>query len=761
MTARFSQRCRYVPVLLLCTFCWLAAAATSARIEPSYRVTSVTGLVHTAAPTSKARLVKKRDQLLPGDTVRVAGVARCEIALSGRDTLRLNEDSRVVLGAVTPRSTWTDGECNLALLQGEAYVRAPDSVAGVSYSYRFPLGTLRTSTARMAMEYDSLRSYFALKVLSGVVTVRIQGLPDVRVAACSLFVHNGRTRSLTVGRIPHDAIDALAAWMPLADTAALRGAAAPMQRFTFNASAPADRNVAVIPTVTVSPETTMTGTVLLFEALPPAEMSGPVGVRWDFDDNQEWDYPADGHFVQDMRVRHTWALPGRYAVVAQVRDGAGNVVSMQKNPILAEPLAIDSLLMPEAVGLEVPALFECRKLFSVDTALSYTWDFDGNGSADTATRSPTVQHSFATKGAFAVTCTVSDSYGRHVVKQGKITVGNAPTLVEARGLYRVQVNTPLSVGGYVRELDNKILSYSWDFDNDGKYEWSSSRDSRAQHIYPKAGAYTIRLVVKTDDGAVTYDSSTVDVYNLPPRAYAGEDVVSRKGKKVLLMGAGRDPDGTIVKYEWDFSGDGIFDYSSPDTGYVVHVFEEFSRPISRVTDSDGETASDTMRVVICPDGMIPVKEGKFCIDEYESPNASGTIPQQSVTIEDAEASCGAAGKRLCSAQEWEMACAGGPTGRRTTYPYGNMFQPDNCNTLGNSWVSNQIAASGQFGNCAGRNGVSDMSGNVAEWIVDGDTHKAYAAGGSWQSTGQDSKCTSRVALDRDRTYFYVGFRCCK
>jgi hypothetical protein len=54
-----------------------------------------------------------------------------------------------------------------------------------------------------------------------------------------------------------------------------------------------------------------------------------------------------------------------------------------------------------------------------------------------------------------------------------------------------------------------------------------------------------------------------------------------------------DPDGTIVKYEWDWESDGVYDFSSAD-GLATHSFAGGDHTITlRVTDNKGATATAT------------------------------------------------------------------------------------------------------------------------------------------------------------------------
>jgi hypothetical protein len=62
-----------------------------------------------------------------------------------------------------------------------------------------------------------------------------------------------------------------------------------------------------------------------------------------------------------------------------------------------------------------------------------------------------------------------------------------------------------------------------------------------------------------------------------------------------------DSDGTVVKYEWDYQGDGTFDatLTTPGTTFVYHgpPGTEFD-PVLRVTDNDGATATSTQHILL-------------------------------------------------------------------------------------------------------------------------------------------------------------------
>ncbi|HUW35003.1 MAG TPA: PKD domain-containing protein [Planctomycetota bacterium] len=120
---------------------------------------------------------------------------------------------------------------------------------------------------------------------------------------------------------------------------------------------------------------------------------------------------------------------------------------------------------------------------------------------------------------------------------------------------------------------------------------------------------------------------TSSLFELPPVAEAGSDVVW--GYDVpLTFDASRsyhlDPDSTIELYEWDFDGDGTYDYTGTNP-VVEHTFAfdpETTYPmvyvsVLRVTDNNGLTDTDTRSVTIAqpPHAPFAIITGPTVVDQ--------------------------------------------------------------------------------------------------------------------------------------------------
>ena len=163
-------------------------------------------------------------------------------------------------------------------------------------------------------------------------------------------------------------------------------------------------------------------------------------------------------------------------------------------------------------------------------------------------------------------------------------------------------------------------------------------------------------------------------------------------------------------------------------------------------------------VQYCPEGMEYVKVGvnRYCVDRYEWPNRKGTVPISYISKYGASDSCYSAGKRLCSEEEWMLACMGPYSWK---YPYGQLYEGNACSTHDTS-----ISMSGSKPECRGFFGIYDMSGGLAEWT---DTRAVenrqffYVKGGFWQSGPQSGCYEKRYSYYPQNRHNPVGFRCCQ
>ncbi len=190
--------------------------------------------------------------------------------------------------------------------------------------------------------------------------------------------------------------------------------------------------------------------------------------------------------------------------------------------------------------------------------------------------------------------------------------------------------------------------------------------------------------------------------------------------------------------------------------------------------SDGEQTkapvdAEADAAPVCPPLMAPV--GGFCIDIYEASHSdatgtsagsdgsqarsvAGVLPWQVGSNAEASLACEAAGKRLCSLSEWQMACEGPG---QTVYAYGASYNPTTCNGIDAFGGNFHLAPTGSFPACTNAWGVFDMNGNVWEHV---------AGGTDMTVRGGAYNCSDSVTYHRcdyipaNWTPSAKGFRCC-
>ncbi len=127
----------------------------------------------------------------------------------------------------------------------------------------------------------------------------------------------------------------------------------------------------------------------------------------------------------------------------------------------------------------------------------------------------------------------------------------------------------------------------------------------------------------------------------------------------------------------------------------------------------------------CGPGMSYIREGDFCIDNFEAAIINGvtyssanTAPTTLISKANAEKACIGAGKHLCTAREFIAAC--NIRGEK----YGSHVGDKECNIANTSYLNTGLAT-----DCISTEGVHDQIGNVWEWVADAVDAKTPIGGG--------------------------------
>jgi hypothetical protein len=171
-------------------------------------------------------------------------------------------------------------------------------------------------------------------------------------------------------------------------------------------------------------------------------------------------------------------------------------------------------------------------------------------------------------------------------------------------------------------------------------------------------------------------------------------------------------------------------------------------------------------------------EVRVCMDQFEAPNVRGRRPMVMKSFDAARAWCNARKKRVCTEQEWELACEG-PEHRPLAYGWrvektvcnsGKGWRPFDVKKLSSKTGTDaadeverlwQGATSGSYPGCVSPFGIYDMIGNVEEWVVSrpGRRFPGSLMGGFWAKPWTGCRGTND-AHEPSFVFYETGFRCC-
>ncbi len=159
----------------------------------------------------------------------------------------------------------------------------------------------------------------------------------------------------------------------------------------------------------------------------------------------------------------------------------------------------------------------------------------------------------------------------------------------------VNEGAEITIEGSGEDL-GKIQGYLWKSSIDGELSATAVLKTATLSV----GTHTITFKVMDNDTIWSDEVNVKITINALPQALAGTNIHSFPHIDVQFSGQGADPDGEIVKYEWDFDGNGIYEWSSTESGLTKYTYNnpgEFNA-VFRVTDNHGAQVTDSLYVTV-------------------------------------------------------------------------------------------------------------------------------------------------------------------
>ena len=314
----------------------------------------------------------------------------------------------------------------------------------------------------------------------------------------------------------------------------------------------------------------------------------------------EWNSSLDGILSTEEDPSESGFTPGTHTISFRVQDNDGGWSDWDTATLVIRPntlpVAMIDSISPSPVEEGITVSFRGSGTDDDGTIMGYEWnssldgvlsnekDFNGTGfSAGTHTISFRVQDN-------------NGGWSNWDSSTLVVILNTPPTgAIGSISPSPVEEGTITSFTGSGSDSEGAIVAYRWSSSLDG--ELSSEKDFSSNTL--SLGAHTITFQVQDNAGAWSEEDSRILVVGIAPVAKAGDDIEVEPKTEVQFIGLGND-DGTIVNYEWDFDGDGNYDWSSERHGITTTIYYQIGSytAVLRLTDDEGFTSTDSRTITV-------------------------------------------------------------------------------------------------------------------------------------------------------------------
>jgi PKD repeat protein len=299
----------------------------------------------------------------------------------------------------------------------------------------------------------------------------------------------------------------------------------------------------------------------------------------------EWDFENDGIIDSYLQSpTHIYSETGLYSVSLTISDGDNNSIVLKTDYIDVGGSLVNAVMEASPVIGIVPldVQFTDLSVTYQDPIINREWDFDNNGVVDSYLQHP--EFTYTEVGLFSVSLTVSDGINEDtVVMTDYIEIQESVVTASFNADNDTGV-LPLNIQfndlSYTNQ--NPIISWEWDFDNDGIID---SELENPSYEYTLAGSYTVSLTVSdgySEDTLIQEDYITVlDVLEADFVA----DITN--GDAPLEVSFSNLSTGQIIGWMWDFDNNGSIDSNDQNPTHIYQMPGIYSVSLT-VTDGSFE-----------------------------------------------------------------------------------------------------------------------------------------------------------------------------
>ncbi len=308
-------------------------------------------------------------------------------------------------------------------------------------------------------------------------------------------------------------------------------------------------------------------------------------------DNYHWSVVGPDGVLQKLgngMVRvFTVTVPGRYIFTLHVSSTNENILSgtAKKAVTIKEPNT-ESLFMVGGKTMNETIAFTQEQnvegiIFNPSLTkpkvgreiVKYIWNFDGIRKEEKEGRS--LLYTFPKEGKYKVSLEVEDNIGERT-RSEKITV-EIKKIVSYFSLKKYEYNIgevvkfkggkSVSSGGYIQEYDWKVLNVSGEL-------LAEFQSQDFDYSFEKPGEYFIKLEVKDAEERISVFSKSVLIIakNPIPKFTVKNTEKENPAQRFFDAKKSSDPAESVLKYSWDFDGDGVYEKTNLETSKIEYIF---------------------------------------------------------------------------------------------------------------------------------------------------------------------------------------------
>jgi PKD repeat protein len=378
--------------------------------------------------------------------------------------------------------------------------------------------------------------------------------------------------------------------------------------------------------ISVTPHEGDTSTSFVFTVEVFSQINTPtnqIEVCWDWDKDSK----CDTAWSKSRTAYHTFDTTGYKEVWVQARD-TNSLISTEKGfYMIGEEddamrtkkigrILVNASDAPRASFKTWPVTINAGTNVHLDAtdslrAVSYRWDFAGDGTFDTAwSPTKTVQHVYKDIGVFSTILEVKNASGKtdrttrtisvsdvgNVLPEAKFTVRNQTNSTAGNNLGVLLDEFSFSASDS-KDADGSLgkLQTRWDFEGDGEWDTTFSVSKTAKHAYTETGKYKPTLQVLDEKGGLAEATTSLEIVgNTPPLAKLTVSPAIGNLQTAFRFdasGSRDDQTGTNnLEYRFDFDGDSKFETVFKTSRSETHTFTSTGKKVAVVEVRDHANA---------------------------------------------------------------------------------------------------------------------------------------------------------------------------